>query len=67
MVYAPPIKKRQYINPLVINQKIKAHDCSKCHTEYPGKAKGIWFERFDQPNVWCWVCESCCKKRGIFV
>ncbi len=67
MVYAPPIKKRNYINALskTLNGKIIAHDCSRCREEYPVKAKGIWFERADVRDEWCWVCKACCEKRGI--
>lgn len=69
MVYAPPIKKRQYINAITraFDQKIIAHDCARCHMEYPIKAKGIWFERADQHDVWCWVCKACCERNGIIV
>jgi hypothetical protein len=65
MAYIPPIKKRQYINPLYKGLKPIAHTCSKCNTEQPVKTKGVWFERADQSDVWVWVCGSCLDKRGI--
>lgn len=67
MAYIPPIKKRHYINALSNERdgKIIAHSCSKCREEYPVKAPGIWFERADQRDVWCWVCKPCLDKRGI--
>jgi hypothetical protein len=67
MAYIPPIKKRDYINPLskTMGGKIIAHTCSKCRVELPVKTKGVWFELVNTPDRWAWVCGTCLDKRGI--
>ena len=60
MTWAPPIKKRQYIKPLrTADGKLVFHHCAKCKKQVKGTAKGTWFERADQCDVWCFVCSDC--------
>ena len=60
MTWAPPIKKRQYIGALRTKDgKLLYHYCAKCKMEVKGTAKGTWFERADQHDVWCFVCTDC--------
>lgn len=68
MVYVPPVKKRQYVNAIRDREtgKVISHACSRCHTGYAVKIKGIWFTRADVNDVWVWLCEACCRKNGMW-
>lgn len=61
MTWTPPIKKRHYINALRRSEdgKLVCHHCAKCKKQVRGDAKGTWFERADQNDVWCFVCSDC--------
>jgi hypothetical protein len=59
MTYAPPIMKRQYINPKKVGVAITHHACSQCRLEHPIRARGVWFESALRRDVWFWVCEAC--------
>jgi hypothetical protein len=66
MVYFPPIKKRQYINPIYNSSgQVIIHTCTKCGCQNSAKAKGIWFERADLEGQWRWVCNLCYLKKLV--